>query len=177
MCEGVQSSTFSNIWQKILFYLILTGKKKMEAKKETKGCIRWSKLIRNKRKGKKIAHDNSNVLLSFQDFKRCDILGNWCGNPGILFQTSVAEISCCSWLLNTVKALKDGWPSPSKIMMTKSASRKCCWKGRRVTVWKTLDLICSSSKTILPLLQQTKTHQLHPFKHLELQTRRKICKF
>ena len=39
----------------------------MEAKKETNGCIRWGRLIRNKRKGKKITHDNSNVLLPFQD--------------------------------------------------------------------------------------------------------------
>jgi len=113
----------------------------------------------------------------FKTFKRCDILGNWCGNPGILFQTSVAEISCCSQLLNTVKALKDRWLSLSKIMMTKSASRKCCSTERRVIVWNTLHLICSSLKTIIPLLQQTKSNQLHPFKHLELQTRRAICNF
>ena len=42
----------------------------MEAKKETKDCIRWGKLIRNERKGKKITHDNSNVLLPFQDLLR-----------------------------------------------------------------------------------------------------------
>ena len=63
----------------------------MEAKKETNGCIRWGKLIRNKRKGKKITHDNSNVLLPFSRplrdvaFVVIDV--------GILFQTSVTEIS------------------------------------------------------------------------------------
>ena len=39
----------------------------MEAKKRQKAALRWGKLIRNKRKGKKNTHDNSNVLLPFQD--------------------------------------------------------------------------------------------------------------